>query len=325
MHKNVLCLFLGSLKGLFSGTATPLGFGDNSFSPEQGTRIYAIGDIHGYPDALKAMLTKIHAEIKERPRQAAVIVFLGDYVDRGPGSKAVLDCLVHEKSLEQSDGIKRVFLTGNHDLALSGFIKNRVGACFSPFTTRALNNGLMETLDSYGISCLLTRNLGANSLRFPRSNYTINPQDLEAARCRLIEVMPDSHKQFLATTEFSYTNGGYMFVHAAVDPARPLDQQKDFYLAGLSKKARSFPEYQGALEKKIVHGHTISESPLSTGNQIGVDTGVFTHGLMTCAVLEGNNIRFLQTRTALPAFNPEATYQKFFSGETSFEEPSFQR
>lgn len=315
---------LGSLRGLFSGTAKPSGFGGNSFSPEQGTRIYAIGDIHGYPDALEAMLAKIHAEIKENPPQTAVIVFLGDYVDRGPDSKAVLDCLVREKGLEQSDGIKRVFLTGNHDLALSGFIKNPVGSHFSPFTIAALNNGLMETIDSYEVLCPLTRNSSTNSLRFPHSNYMINPPDLEAARRELVAVMPDSHKEFLATTEFSYTNGGYMFVHAAVDPEKPLDKQEGLYLAGLSRKARDFPKHAGALEKKIVHGHTISEVPLSTGNQIGVDTGIFRHGIMTCAVLEGTDIRFLQTRTELPSFNPEATYQKFFAGSTSLQERSFQ-
>ena len=314
----------GSLRGLFSGTAKPSGFGGNSFSPEQGTRIYAIGDIHGYPDALEAMLAKIHVDIKENHSQTAVIVFLGDYVDRGPDSKAVLDCLVREKGLEQSDGIKRVFLTGNHDLALSGFIKNPVGSHFSSFFIAALNNGLMETIDSYGVLCPLTRTSSANSLRFPHSNYIVNPPDLEDARRELVAVMPDSHKEFLATTEFSYTNGGYMFVHAAVDPDKSLDQQDGLYLAGLSKKARDFPEYKGGLAKKIVHGHTISEAPLSTGNQIGVDTGIFRHGIMTCAVLEGTDIRFLQTQTALPAFNPEATYQKFFVGDALPQERSFQ-
>lgn len=315
---------LMSLKGLFSGNAKPSGFGGNSFSPEQGTRIYAIGDIHGYPDALEAMLTKIHEDIKAKPSQSAVIVFLGDYVDRGPDSKAVLDCLVREKDLEQRDRIKRVFLTGNHDLAFNGFIKNQVGSHFSPSTIAALNNGLMETIGSYGVSCPLTRNSTTNSLRFPHSNYMINPPDLEAARLELIDVMPDSHKEFLATTEFSYTNGGYMFVHAAVDPDKPLDQQDGLYLAGLSKKARNFPKHKGVLEKKIVHGHTISEEPLLTGNQIGVDTGVFRQGIMTCAVLEGTDIRFLQTRTELPSFNPEATYQKFFAGDASLQERSFQ-
>jgi serine/threonine protein phosphatase 1 len=314
----------GKLAGFFSQTANVSGFGGNSFSPEQGTRIYAIGDIHGYPDALKTMLAKIHADIKAKSPQTAVIVFLGDYVDRGPDSKGALDCLVDEKNREGQDGIKRVFLTGNHDLAFSGFIKNKVRASFSPYTIVALQNGLMETLDSYGVSCRLTRTSSANSLRFQSSNYLVNPPDLEAARGALLETMPDSHKQFLANTQFSYVNGGYMFVHAAVDPDKSLGQQDGLYLAGLSKKARDFSEYKGSLAKKIVHGHTISEAPLSTGNQIGVDTGVFKHGVMTCAVLEGRDIHFLQTQTALPAFNPEATYRKFFNESISLHERSFQ-
>lgn len=304
-----------------SGEDIPRG---NRFSPEQGTRIYAIGDIHGYPDALETMLAKIHTDIKEKPIEKPVIVFLGDYVDRGPDSNGVLDCLVREKTLEAQDGIKRVFLTGNHDLALSGFVKNPVGGHFSPYTIAALQNGLMETLDSYGVPCRLTRDASTHSVRFNNSNYIIDPPALEAARQALLEIMPQSHQDFLASTQFSYTNGDYMFVHAGVDPQKPLDGQDDLYLAGLSNKAREFPKHSGALGKKIVHGHTITEKPLATQNQIGVDTGIFRQGTLTCAVLEGTNIKFLQTRTALPAFNPEATYNKFFRGYAASQELSFE-
>src|ERR1039457_7617428 len=83
----------------------------------EGVRIYAIGDIHGRADLLERMLNRIDADLASNPVRLGIQVFLGDYIDRGPASREVLDRLVERKSTHQT-----VFLKGNHETFLTSFV-----------------------------------------------------------------------------------------------------------------------------------------------------------------------------------------------------------
>lgn len=280
-----------------------------SASAPKDTIIFAIGDIHGYPDALRDMLRKIDQYIQHNPAKKIEIVFLGDYVNRGPGSKEVLDILVEQAG--KQDGIKRTFLKGNHEIgmrAMLGYNHLRgIGGAARFF----LDDGGLETLVSYGVDVKL--------LFLPREKpmayqHLVKHTNRYVDRLLLKDMqqdfhlkIPQSHIAFLETLQNSYESGSYLFAHAGVDPRIPLNQQKNEILTGVSEEAREFTKHTGKLEKIVVHGHTISERPYSTSNQIGVDTGVYRNGVLSCAVLQDKKVNFLQARTDLPRYKPKVS------------------
>ena len=86
----------------------------------EGQRIYAIGDVHGRLDLLDAMLARLRADLAARPHPRPLLVMLGDYVDRGPSSRGVLDRLI---GIEASD-LPSVFLLGNHDSYIEAYLSD---------------------------------------------------------------------------------------------------------------------------------------------------------------------------------------------------------
>ncbi len=237
----------------------------------EGTRVYAVGDIHGRLDLLDAMRKLIATDAAIRkaerdPIERMVVVYLGDYVDRGPDSKGVIDRLI-EKPLP---GFEAVHLKGNHEDFMLNFLDapERAGHAW-------LFNGGIETLSSYG----LTRDPDA-------------PQRMAIVRDDLARLMPDGHLDFLKGLDLQHQEGDYLFVHAGIRPGVELEGQSDQDLMWIREEFLEHPEDHG---KMIVHGHTITWTPDIRSNRIGIDTGAFASDVLTCLVLEGTERKLLQT------------------------------
>ena len=232
-----------------------------------GSRVYAVGDIHGRADLLAGILEKIRIDAETACGLRRVLVFLGDYVDRGPDSFGVVQSLASDPM----DGFETVHLKGNHEDFLLGFLEDVSLA--APWMT----NGGMATLDSYGVR-VFDMLLGAGRR--------------ERVRRRLAEALPPDHLAFYRGLALFHVEGDYLFVHAGVRPGVPLEQQTELDILWIRE---GFVDCDGPLPKTVVHGHTISRHPDVGPQRIGIDTGAFHSGCLTCLVLEGESTRFLQT------------------------------
>ena len=229
-----------------------------------GSRIYAIGDIHGRADLLAELHRLIRADAERAPARR-VAVYLGDYVDRGLQSREVIDLLLSAPL----EGFDRVHLKGNHEAALLDFLDDgRIGPAW-------MRVGGDATLASYGVA----RAVGGDAA-------------FEITRSHFGEMLPESHVRFLRRLAMWHDEGDYRFVHAGVRPGVPLDRQSETDLLWIRDE---FLLFRGSLERVIVHGHTITEDPDVQPNRIGIDTGAFATGRLTCLVLEGTERRFLST------------------------------
>jgi serine/threonine protein phosphatase 1 len=227
-----------------------------------GERIYAIGDIHGRRDLLDRLITLIEADLVDYKGESR-LVFLGDYIDRGPDSKGVL-----ERMMGPLPGtLPPVFLLGNHEESFLAFFTDiSVGNGW-------LTHGGLNTLLSYGIP-------------FKGGSPTLQLQS------DIVANFPETHRNFLAGMPTWFICGDYYFVHAGVNPTIPLDQQSDGDRLWIR---HGFMSWKTPLEKMIVHGHTISDTVDVHAYRIGVDTGAYASGRLTALVLEGPQRRTLQT------------------------------
>ncbi|HRP11142.1 MAG TPA: metallophosphoesterase family protein [Terricaulis sp.] len=229
---------------------------------------YAVGDIHGRADLLEEMLKRLEARAIEdlRPAGEPVVIFLGDYVDRGRESSRVLDLLIEARPA----GFERRYLKGNHEQSMLAFLED-------PITHRAwLMHGGNETLLSYGVQ--------------PPSPLHSKDEDWAAAAAALSEKLPPAHLKFLKDLERYIAVGDYVFAHAGIDPARPLTKQTDrdlFWIRARFLNSRRRGKY------RVVHGHTPVDSPYSDRRRVGVDTGAYASGVLTAARLEGPELDFL--------------------------------
>jgi serine/threonine protein phosphatase 1 len=234
-----------------------------------GTRVYAIGDIHGRLDLLEDLEDQILAHAAEYPASRRVLVYIGDYIDRGYQSRQTLDHLL-DSPLR---GFEVVHLAGNHERTMLDFLDDvSVGAGW-------LRYGGRETLFSYGIEW--DRDLASAD------------ECLERIRQELRQKLPDRHRRFLSGLPLMHEEGGYVFVHAGVRPGVPLDRQAAEDLLWIRDEFLVSAADHG---KVVVHGHSISERPELRPNRVGIDTGAFATGRLTCLVLEGNELSFLSTQ-----------------------------
>ena len=225
-----------------------------------GVRIYAIGDIHGRADLLEDALKRIDTDLANSPTSVSVEVFLGDYIDRGPESRRVLDQLVARKRTHQT-----VFLKGNHETFLMDFIVD-------PTVLGAWERlGGLETLMSYGV---------VPSISSDRFRQVQLAADLD-------RTLPESHRHFLAALKSSFTCGDFFFVHAGVRPGIPLAKQKEEDLLWIRDE---FLVCEDDFSKIIVHGHTPVRQPDIRPNRINIDTGAYVTGQLTCLRLEDEEI-----------------------------------
>jgi serine/threonine protein phosphatase 1 len=114
----------------------------------------------------------------------------------------------------------------------------------------------------------------------------------EEIQAQLRDALPAAHLEFLKALRPSASAGGYFFAHAGVNPAKPLSEQVDEDLYWIREP---FLNWTRSLEKIVVHGHTPVEEPEVAVHRIGVDTGAYVTGRLTCVVLEGSDVRFLST------------------------------
>ena len=235
--------------------------------PAEPRRLYAIGDIHGHAELLERLIEKIDRDLSDVPGRDCLTVTVGDYIDRGPASRTVLDRLSGNPF-----PTNYIALRGNHEGMLERFLVEPASV-----SDWRLWGGL-ETLHSYG--------LDISGLMRGRGH--------EAAAEALRAAMPAAHADFLRNLKPSLTIGRYFLCHAGVRPGVPLDRQSDEDLLWIRKE---FLDSRDDFGKIVVHGHTPSPEPELRLNRINVDTGVYLTGRLTCAVLDGERVRFLSATT----------------------------
>jgi len=242
----------------------------NAHAPE-GTRLYAIGDIHGRLDLLDKLLGIIERDRANREKMPTTFVFLGDYVDRGRSSKGVVGRLISGLP----EDVTPQFLKGNHEDLLLTF-HNRPG-----FGLNWLYNGGDASLLSYGVEAEAIQNA-----------YFSGEEGLAEANAIFRELLPEDHLQFFSTLKLSFRAGGYFFAHAGVRPGVEFDQQRSVDLIWIREEFLMHPHDFGAV---VVHGHTPARAPEDLPNRIGIDTLAFFSGKLTAVGLEGPNRWFLST------------------------------
>jgi serine/threonine protein phosphatase 1 len=228
-----------------------------------GQRLYAIGDVHGCRALLERLIERIRRDMSNASAQIDVI-FLGDYIDRGPDSKGVVDLLIG-----LSNEFSVHFIRGNHDQALLSFLDD-------PATYREWKDfGADETLRSYGVS----------------PPETTNAATLADTRDRLIRALPNAHMRFFSGLLPSLEIGDYLFVHAGIRPGVPVSHQT---LQDLMWIRDEFLLCEDDFGKIVVHGHSPHAEPVRRDNRIGIDTGAYLTGRLTAVALEGTRSRFLR-------------------------------
>ena len=234
----------------------------------QGQLVYAIGDIHGRVDLLARLLAEIETDAGQSVGvERKALVFLGDYIDRGPDSQEVIAQLLG--GLPQ--GFDAHFLKGNHEAMLLDFMAEPSSL------GQWLANGAAATLQSYGVDVL--------GLAHSRA-------EPELWRTAFRERLPEAHYRFFDQLELAVSYGDYFFVHAGVRPGVPLDAQRSTDLIWIRGE---FLRSRQDFGKMVVHGHTPGEVPDLRANRIGIDTGAVFTDRLTALRLAGGTRDFLQT------------------------------
>jgi len=215
-------------------------------------RIFAIGDIHGCLDELKRMINKLE-NLKKPLTKKDEIVFVGDYIDRGPDSKGVIDYLI-----KLSKKYKIMFIKGNHEQMMEDAIVNYI------FERLWISNGGIQTIQSYGIDC-----------------FEFN-----------IDSFPKDHIEFINNTKLYYETEDYIFVHAGINQELPFEKQKDYMLW----VREEFISNDTKWKRKVIFGHTVHKEPLVMDNKIGIDTGCFYYGKLTCVELPKEKFHYINRR-----------------------------
>jgi len=229
-----------------------------------GRRVYAVGDVHGCADRLFDLHSLIARHLTEHPCAKPLLLHLGDFVDRGPDSARVIARLSLGSPLR---GVPMVNLMGNHEwmmlraLALGGAAN----------AEHWLQNGGDASLESWGV-----------------------PEGTPVAGWA--EMLPLEHLAFLRDLRPYHVLDDYVFVHAGVRPEVPLVEQSWHDLLWIRG---GFLDWDWSLLPEApalvaVHGHTPAPEPELRANRIGLDTGAVRGGMLTCGVLEGDRIGFLQ-------------------------------
>jgi serine/threonine protein phosphatase 1 len=228
-----------------------------------GRRVYAIGDVHGRADLLAELFMRIDNDLRSRPRVSSVQVFLGDYIDRGPNSREVIDLLI-----ERQQNHKTMFLKGNHEDCVLRLLSDP-----TEFSEWKMIGGL-STAMSYGVT--------------PTGHH--DPQTHPRIATAVAAAMPDRHHRFLRSLALSVTLGDFFFVHAGVRPGISLAAQAPRDLLWIRD---DFLLHEDDFGKVVVHGHTPTREPEIRANRINIDTGAYATGRLTCLVLEDDQMSFL--------------------------------
>lgn len=220
-------------------------------------KTFAIGDVHGCLSELRRLMDIMS------PARDDLLIFMGDFVDRGPDSKGVVDYVL---DLPQP----RICLRGNHEEALLEFLQSGQYWLYQVF-------GIDSTLRSYGL----------DPGQVPETDL--------AARLRLR--LPPRHLEFFQSLRLWYEDGEYMFVHAGLDPLTPelREPRTLLWIRDL------FVYSKVNFGKRIVFGHNpfYGGRPYFDNYKIGLDTGCWRTGVLTGMELPGEKI--YQTAPRRPA------------------------
>lgn len=230
-----------------------------------GERIYAIGDIHGRLDLLTQIAKAIDDDDAAREAADTTIILLGDLIDRGPDSAAVV-----EMAREWSRRRKVRILAGNHEeMFLLSFYKINAFRGF-------LRIGGSETVLSYDID-----------------RDAFRAADLEEAHQMMIEAVPVDDREFLLGFEKMIRIGDYLFVHAGINPDISIEEQQSHDCRWIREP---FLSHKGDFGCVVVHGHTVTDEAVFRHNRIGIDTGAFMSGKLTAIGLEGSERWLIQAQ-----------------------------
>lgn len=231
------------------------------------TRVYAVGDIHGQLSLLEAIHGLILEDAARIPVSRNVVVYLGDYVDRGPDSAGVIERLLADPLRD----FESIYLKGNHEDLLLRFLTDiSVASVWFP-------NGGSDTLESYGVAA---------------RGFVHEPAELKVLQESFQRNLPSRHRDFFEVLSLSHVEGDYAFVHAGICPGVPFSQQRPQDLMWIRDEFLYSDEDCGYV---VVHGHTPSEYPEFRRNRINIDTGAFYTGRLTALVLHEENVSFLST------------------------------
>lgn len=233
----------------------------------EGVRVYAVGDMHGRLDLFEVILARIEADAAGWPGEVEVVL-LGDYVDRGPDSAALLDRL----SAPLPEWARWTLLRGNHEQAMLDSIEGVGG---DRVLRLWLDNGGREAVRSYGVAAPLAYG-----------------DDLDAIDTELRAHVPERHLALLRGLKLMHRVGDYLFVHAGIRPGVPIEAQDERDLLWIRNEFLNCRDDHGFV---VVHGHSITPEVTERDNRIGIDTGAFATGRLTAVVLEGATRRYLST------------------------------
>lgn len=233
------------------------------------TVIYAIGDVHGRCDLLERLTSQIVEDAAARSASRRLLVYLGDYVSRGISSRRVIEMLLAPPPA----GFDRITLRGNHEDYWLRYLDGDLD-----FGRRWFHWGGLAVLPDYDID------IGDRDWH--------DDAVLSDVRQQLAAAIPAEHRAFVGATRTSWRSGGYLFVHAGVRPGVPLADQEAHDLMWIRQPFLDSTADHGAV---VVHGHCIVDAPELRANRIGIDTGAFKSGVLTCVVLEGARRDILQT------------------------------
>lgn len=230
---------------------------------ERHLRTYAIGDIHGQFDLLRAAHARIAADRRHTGDSDAPVIHVGDLVDRGPDCAGVIRHL--------REGVARgqpwVVLRGNHDRMFSAFMDDPSEP--DPGLRRTLSYlhpaiGGAATLESYGVR---------------------HPADRPVAKVHAdaLGKVPAEDRAFMATLPLWHRRGAALFVHAGIRPGVALEDQAEDDLVWIRGPFLDYPYDHGFL---VVHGHTAVHAPEHHGNRVNIDTRAAYGGPLTAIVIE---------------------------------------
>lgn len=221
-----------------------------------GTRVYAVGDVHGCAALFEALVEAIETDDAARGAATTTIVLLGDLIDRGPDSAGVI---ASARRLAEKRPVRLIM--GNHEeMFLASLESDDVLRDF-------LRYGGRETALSYGI----------DPAAYQAADIARTGELLRAH-------VPDSDVAFIEAFEDQVGIGDYLFVHAGVRPDVPLDEQSPADLHWIRGAFLAQDDGYGAV---VVHGHTIFAKPEVKAGRIGIDTGAYATGRLTALGLEG--------------------------------------
>lgn len=232
-------------------------------------RLYAIGDVHGRLDLLAAMHQRIQSELEWQPAPDWRVIHLGDYVDRGPDSKGVIDFLIEAQARDP----RHLMLAGNHDMGFLDFLETPDPEGLF------MRYGGVQTALSYGVS------LTAEASWFAKT------ETMRRGHAALLEAVPKSHVDFLRSLPFSMTFRDFFFCHAGVRPGIPLDKQDPHDLTWIRDV---FHDHTSLFQKIVVHGHTPVPVAEVTANRVNVDTLAWQSGMLSALVVDGADKRILE-------------------------------